>query len=129
MPAKKETKTSVRRNTRKVSRKELSDNLKAKVKARKGAATPRDPKKVAKVATTLAKAAEKALGKDKLTPDEVTRQALAAHFGGPKPTQPIPTGYEGLRRLQGPGLVGAAVMGVPMSDDEGHGTVGVSVRH
>ena len=64
----------------------------------------------------------------KLTDAEVTRQALAAHFGGPKPKQPVPTGYEGLKRLTGAGFTGASILSTEMTDGYGDAPVGVSVR-
>jgi hypothetical protein len=105
VPAKKPSKISVRRNKRITQREETAKALKKKVAKRRAAAKEKP-----------------------LSDDEVTRQALAAHFGGPKPKQKVPTGYEGLKAMFGPGFVGAPVMGVDMSEGSGNAPVGVSLR-
>lgn len=101
VPAKKPSKITVRRDKRVKQRVELKTKLKKKV---------------------MKRAKEKPL-----SDDEVTRQALAAHFGGAKPKQAVPTGYEGLKRLVGPGFVGVAVLGTEMTDGDGQATVGKSL--
>jgi hypothetical protein len=61
--------------------------------------------------------------------DEVTRRALAAHFGGPKPTEPIPTGYEALLN-KGGGVgycVGVEAHEEYIPDDDDTGVVGKPV--